>query len=313
MKVKNSTDNSRSSISLRGIYGESLKFPQKCSSDHSGTKDPLFGTGKGVKANLTKEDIQIPEIDVVLQETADYLSERLQGKNIFLVGMMGCGKSTVGRILSDALGYGFFDSDTMIEKSAGTSVASIFQEQGEEAFRDLESQAVLQLSSMEGLIVATGGGVVLRDENWKSMSTGISLWIDVPLKDLAQRVVSAGLKSRPILCEGSSGENDLYSQALAKLSSVFTKRENLYLKSDVQVSLGAIASQMGIQVYDLQPKVIASQILLTLKERFDKVAEIESAPAFVSSGFQPIRDVPLGLDHSAMDIESFQKLVPSTH
>lgn len=93
------------------------------------------------------------------------------------------------------------------------------------------------------------------------MSRGISLWIDVPLKDLAQRVVSAGLGSRPILCEGPSGEQDLYSQvwsicllnhyfscvarmsdslcvqAYDKLSSVYFKRENLYLKSDVRVPL----------------------------------------------------------------------------
>ena len=62
-----------------------------------------------------------------------------------------------------------FFSDTMIEKSVGMSVPSIFQEQGEVAFRDLESHAILQLSSMEGLIVATGGGVVLRDENWYIM------------------------------------------------------------------------------------------------------------------------------------------------
>lgn len=126
------------------------------------------------------------DIDQALQETAESLIAKLHGTNVFLVGMMGCGKSTVGRILSDALGYAFFDryvssgkletrmgltgypffSDTMIEKAMGTSVSAIFQDQGEPAFRELECQAIQQLSSMEGLIVATGGGVILKDQNW---------------------------------------------------------------------------------------------------------------------------------------------------
>ena len=90
---------------------------------------------------------------------------QLKHKNIFLVGFMGAGKSTVGRILAGKIGYGYCDADKFIEEQAGTAITQIFAEHGELYFRDLESESLEALATKEKLVVATGGGVVQRDRN----------------------------------------------------------------------------------------------------------------------------------------------------
>ncbi len=82
----------------------------------------------------------------------------LKGVSLFLVGMMGCGKSTVGRILAKKLQYRFYDTDTLVERVAGCTITGLFEQQGEVAFRDLETQVLNQLSAQTQSIIATGGG-----------------------------------------------------------------------------------------------------------------------------------------------------------
>ena len=89
----------------------------------------------------------------------------LNGTNIFLIGMMGAGKSTVGKLLAQKLGYNFLDTDPLIEKCAGKSIPEIFAKDGEETFRDLEQQVLSQVSAYTRLVVATGGGIVMRSLN----------------------------------------------------------------------------------------------------------------------------------------------------
>ncbi|MEB3361811.1 MAG: shikimate kinase, partial [Synechococcaceae cyanobacterium] len=91
--------------------------------------------------------------------TAAALAERLQGLNLFLVGMMGSGKSSVGRPLATALGYRFVDADQLLEQAAGRSIPSIFASEGEEGFRALETQVLDAISPWQRTVVATGGGV----------------------------------------------------------------------------------------------------------------------------------------------------------
>ena len=89
-----------------------------------------------------------------------------QMENIVLIGMPGSGKSTVGRILAERTGKRFVDADTAIEEKAGCSIPHIFSERGEEAFRELETQVLNELGKQSGLVIATGGGCVTRDENY---------------------------------------------------------------------------------------------------------------------------------------------------
>lgn len=91
-------------------------------------------------------------------------------ENIVLIGMPSSGKSTVGKILSEKIGKALIDTDDMIKKRAGMEIPEIFRERGECGFRDLESEAVLEAAAMHGVIIATGGGAVLREKNVRALS-----------------------------------------------------------------------------------------------------------------------------------------------
>jgi shikimate kinase len=86
-------------------------------------------------------------------------------KNIYLIGLMGAGKSTVGRMLAKRLGKTFFDSDHEIEKRCGVKIPTIFEMEGEEGFRKRESAVIKDLTQLQDIVLATGGGSVLLSEN----------------------------------------------------------------------------------------------------------------------------------------------------
>ncbi|MCF6189360.1 MAG: shikimate kinase AroK [Cocleimonas sp.] len=91
-------------------------------------------------------------------------------KNIILVGLMGAGKSTIGRNLAKSLGKDFYDSDRVIEERTGVDIATIFEIEGEQGFRDREEQVIAELCEQNNIVLATGGGSVLRESNRKNMS-----------------------------------------------------------------------------------------------------------------------------------------------
>ncbi|KAJ4812830.1 Shikimate kinase [Rhynchospora pubera] len=194
------------------------------------------------------------------QDVLPYLNERC----IYLVGMMGSGKTTVGKILSEVLGYSFFDSDKLVEQAVGIpSVAQIFKEHSEAFFRDNESEVLKDLSTMRRLVVATGGGAVIRPLNWKYMKHGISVWLDVPLDALARRIAAVGTASRPLLDKESG---DPYTKAFAKLTSLFEQRSDAYPNADVRVCLEDMASKQGLSdVSALTPSAIAIEALLKIE------------------------------------------------
>lgn len=109
--------------------------------------------------------------------------------NIFLIGPMGSGKTTVGKLLAQELGYHFSDSDHQIEKVTGVTIPYIFEMEGEEGFRNREVKMVGQLCDMKGIVLSTGGGVVLREENRAALAkNGIVLYLNVPVESLYERV-----------------------------------------------------------------------------------------------------------------------------
>lgn len=109
-----------------------------------------------------------------------------QKENIVLIGMPACGKSTVGKLLAERLGMELFDLDAAIVKTAGKSISEIFSERGESGFRALETQVLKeQATQRNGLILATGGGAILKDENVNAMRrNGRIYFLDRPLADL---------------------------------------------------------------------------------------------------------------------------------
>lgn len=106
-------------------------------------------------------------------------------QNIVLTGMPGSGKSTAGRVLAQQMGREFVDTDTEIIRLAKKPIADIFAQKGESAFRDLESQVIRQLSQRTGLVIATGGGAILRAENVRRLrQNGRIYFLDRPLEDI---------------------------------------------------------------------------------------------------------------------------------
>ena len=116
---------------------------------------------------------------------------------IYLIGMPGSGKSTLGKELSKKLGYDFIDMDSYISKEAGMFIDEIFEAYGEKFFRDLETNTLKELLNVDNCVIATGGGIVLNRKHKKLMD-GKKIYLDVSLLDLHKRVIDS-LIDRPLL------------------------------------------------------------------------------------------------------------------
>ena len=117
---------------------------------------------------------------------------------VFLVGPMGAGKSTIGRLLASELGLVFRDSDRVIEERTGADIPWIFDMEGEEGFRERETAVLTELAQERDVVVATGGGIVMREVNRQIMrSTGYVCYLTASLEQLVER--TARDKKRPLL------------------------------------------------------------------------------------------------------------------
>jgi shikimate kinase len=178
------------------------------------------------------------------------LARRLEGLNLYLVGMMGTGKSAVGRPLAAALGYRFLDADTSVERVAGRSIPELFAEVGEPGFRDLETAVLGQIASWHSLVVATGGGVVTRPENWGHMQQGVVVWLDAA-PELLLRRLAADPSPRPLL-QTADPET--------QLTSLLSQRQRLYAQADLHIRQG------GEPIEQVAAAVLA-QLPTILKQR----------------------------------------------
>ncbi|MBD0267718.1 MAG: shikimate kinase [Cyanobacteria bacterium Co-bin8] len=176
-------------------------------------------------------------------------SDFLKGTNLYLIGMMGAGKSTTGMRLARDLGYRFFDTDALIEKAMGQSVAEIFEDQGEADFRQMETQVLSQLAAYTRLVVATGGGIVTQQMNWSYLQHGVVIWLDVPLNLLEQRL--QGDAGRPLL------QRPDWPQTLQTLQS---QREPLYAQADLRLTVAAGEDEGAI----------ATRLLTLLQQRVEE-------------------------------------------
>lgn len=134
-----------------------------------------------------------------LESLGKELGSMTQGTGIYLVGMMGSGKSTVASEVARAMGYVKLDSDDLVERAAGRSIPDIFKEEGEEAFREAEAQVLEELSAYKGAVISTGGGAPTRKMNWMHLQTGIVVFLDVHPDILAERILADGASARPML------------------------------------------------------------------------------------------------------------------
>ncbi|OUQ78951.1 shikimate kinase [Flavonifractor sp. An100] len=127
-------------------------------------------------------------------------------QNLVLTGMPGCGKTTVGQRLAQRLGRTFVDTDALVEEQAGCSIPELFDREGEEAFRRLEHQVLCQASREQGRVIATGGGIVTRQENWGPLRQNAQvIFLRRPLEDLP-------IQGRPV--SQRTGLEQLYQERL---------------------------------------------------------------------------------------------------
>jgi shikimate kinase len=120
---------------------------------------------------------------------------------VALIGFMGSGKSTVGRLLAARLGYAFLDMDEWIEARQGRTVRQIFQIDGEEAFRELESSALRELSSRRRVVIAAGGGAPVREANWPFFRQAATFYLEISFEEFLRRTASnpdRPLRGRPV-------------------------------------------------------------------------------------------------------------------
>ena len=175
------------------------------------------------------------------------LRQRLEGLNLYLVGMMGSGKSTAGRHLAELLGYRFLDADTSIEQVAGRSIPELFASEGEAGFRALEAAVLNQIASWHSLVVATGGGVVTRPENWGQLHQGVVIWLDAPEALLLERLRSDATP-RPLLETADPA---------ARLTALLAERKPLYAQADLHiVQDGRPAEEVAAQILEGLPGVL---------------------------------------------------------
>lgn len=134
-------------------------------------------------------------------------------KNIVLIGLSGCGKSTFGKKLSRRLRMPLLDTDAMIVEAEDRSIADIFAERGEAFFRDLESAACQAVAEQEGIIISTGGGMVLREANMEALAkNGLIFFID---RHPSRILRSASLGDRPLVADDRAKIFRLYKERLA--------------------------------------------------------------------------------------------------
>lgn len=148
---------------------------------------------------------------------------------IFLIGYMGCGKSTLGKPLAKALGYEFIDSDQWIEEQSNKRVEEIFLTEGENGFREKESEFLESISNKENIVVSTGGGMPCFHNNIDAMNRiGKTIYIKIAPKTILNRVVHSK-KKRPLL------ENKSEMELLEYIETNLKQRELFYNKSTITI------------------------------------------------------------------------------
>lgn len=199
---------------------------------HCGGLSMLVHQAKAAAERFTGTKIEASRANAVLR------SLRCQMENIVLVGMPGCGKSTVGRLLAQTLNRSFVDADLVLEEEAGFSIPEIFEKEGEAGFRNRETAVLKRLGKESGLVLATGGGCVTREENYFALhQNGIIIFLE-------RNTALLEREGRPL-----SQEVDLDEMAKARLP--------LYRRfADLSVINDAEAEQVAARIWEAVHEVI---------------------------------------------------------
>ena len=160
-------------------------------------------------------------------------------ENIYLIGLMGAGKTTIGRQLANALRIPFYDSDKAIEEQTGVDITTIFEYEGEEGFRVREKNMIGELTQVDGIVLATGGGAILKEENRKELKeNGFVVYLECSIDKILQRTRRDN--QRPLLTTTDDPKE--------RIEKLFSQRKDLYLStSDYRIDTGSMQSKTVVQ------------------------------------------------------------------
>ena len=168
-------------------------------------------------------------------------------RNVFLVGPMGSGKTAVGKCLARLMSAAFHDSDAQIEQRTGVDIPFIFEKEGEAGFRQREREAIDTLTQLEPIVLATGGGAVLLEENRRALSgRGFVVYLETSIAQQSSRVRRS--RSRPLLSN---------ADPIVKLTELMRHREPLYIE----------VADMVVPTNGRSVGAVAADIMRALKER----------------------------------------------
>ena len=159
-------------------------------------------------------------------------------ENIYLIGLMGVGKTTIGKQLARALQWPFYDSDKVIESSTGTDIPTIFSYEGEEGFRQREQAIIQELTGLQGVVMATGGGAIIKPENREALKqTGFVVYLHCSIDKILYRTRHD--TQRPLLRTDNPRQ---------RLQTLFQQREPLYMEcADFKIDSGVIPGKIVVK------------------------------------------------------------------
>jgi shikimate kinase len=158
--------------------------------------------------------------------------------NIYLIGLMGAGKTTIGRQLAKALSLPFYDSDKAIEEQTGVDIPTIFEYEGEEGFRGREQDMIQELTQIKGIVLATGGGAILKEENRQALKeNGFVVYLQCSIDKILQRTKRD--TQRPLL---------VTDDPRGRIETLFSEREGYYLScADFIIETSSMQSKIVVQ------------------------------------------------------------------
>jgi len=161
-----------------------------------------------------------------------------KAENIYLIGLMGAGKTTIGRQLAKALQLPFYDSDKAIEEQTGVDIPTIFEYEGEEGFRLREQNMIEELTQIDGIVLATGGGAILKEKNRQALNNnGYVVYLQCTVDKILQRTKRD--TQRPLLDTSNPRE---------RIEKLFAEREGLYLScADFVIETSSMQSKAVVQ------------------------------------------------------------------
>jgi shikimate kinase len=160
-----------------------------------------------------------------------------QTENIYLIGLMGAGKTTIGRQLATALKVPFYDSDKAIEENTGVDISTIFEYEGEKGFREREQKMLARLIEIDGIVLATGGGAILREKNRNSLKRhGFVVYLECSVEHILKRTRRD--TKRPLLQTDNPKDS---------IETLFKQREALYLEcADFKIDTGIMQTKLVV-------------------------------------------------------------------